>query len=1161
MREAELLDYLHLAPRFLRSVDVSRDFHDPGALSGYCLTDFASSCLARIAEGIRQGSSQRAWRLTGDYGSGKSSFALVLASSLSGGQNRLPKGLLLRIKKIAPALLKMSYAPLLVVGSRKPIAKAVLEELQSLIENALPGKPGATLLSQIRAELRSPITSDEAVVGILSSVSSHLVESKRNGGLLVILDEVGKFLEYAATNSNTQDIFFLQKLAETASRSAGVPILLLCLLHQGFNAYADQLTQSSQREWEKIAGRLEEIAFNHPLDQTMLLVESALSVKEEVIPFAFRNQAVRSMEKAIELGWYGLASNRRVLSQHAIGIFPMDPFVLPVLLRAFHKFGQNERSLFSFIYSFEPFGIRSFAARPIAGAEPYRLYDFYDYVRSNFGHRLAVISYRSRWSVIESMIESYPTADSCELRILKTVGILNLINSEDLLPTDELIVWAIAGHDEKARFYIGQAIKKLKSRGILHFRGRDRGYCLWPFTSVDIEKAFDEAKRELPSLASVPNAIIDYLDVRPVVARRHYIETGNLRYFSVTYCALADLQSVLSNSFTEADGRIVVPLCETNAERQRAIELARASFSDNKIPILIAVPQPLEKLRGLILEAQRWDWVSTNTPELNADPYARDEVSRYRSFSQRTLQDAIQDLVGLTRLTSKNSLAWFYKGREQHWASGRKVLANISHLCDAVYDQAPVLRNELINRHMLSSAAAAARMRLIDAMFTKSHEELLGLPKERKPPEMSMYLSILRASGLHRFSRGEWYLSEPCHSDPCQLRPAFKKIHYMLETHADMRVSVQSIFNELRNPPYGLREGILPILLATVLIAHEQDIALYESGTFLRDVGKEAFLRMIKNSHNYDLQYCRIEGVRSEVFKLLAKVLGITSPRGEDPELLDVVKELCVFIAQVPEYTRNTTRLSTLARAVREAILNAREPIRLVFHDLPEACSLPEINPQTKISPLIIEQLVARMKEAVGILRSVFFELQNRMRSSIAIGFGLGAVEFQATRQEISSRAERLFLSVTEPKLKAFCFRLMDKHLPENDWLESVGSFLAVRPPSNWREDEEVMFERELSALILRFKHSEAALFDRNGRTDSADLMRLAVTKATGQERQEVVSLSSEEQVEANELKKHILEILKKNGRIAVAAVSQALWDHLPNSEEIDSGQKDPPHS
>lgn len=274
MIDNDIMACLRLTPRFLRSTELTRDFRDPNALNGYCLTQFGKSCLGRMAEGLQSGSGRRAWRLTGDYGSGKSSFALFLASTLNDARTKLPRNLYRQIAEVAPQATKSRYIPLLVVGSRQPMSIAILERLQALVTEVLPGKAASEIQAEVRHLLGSVPPPDNKVVDVLKKTTERIIASGRGQGLLIVLDEVGKFLEYAALSSNTHDIFLLQTLAEAASRSADTPIFFVCLLHQGFDAYADQLSQSALREWEKIAGRFEEIAFNHPLDQVMLLIQA-----------------------------------------------------------------------------------------------------------------------------------------------------------------------------------------------------------------------------------------------------------------------------------------------------------------------------------------------------------------------------------------------------------------------------------------------------------------------------------------------------------------------------------------------------------------------------------------------------------------------------------------------------------------------------------------------------------------------------------------------------------------------------------------------------------------------------------------------------------------------------------------------------------------------
>ena len=103
-------------------------------------------------------------------------------------------------------------------------------------------------------------------------------------------------------------------------------------------------------------------------------------------------------------------------------------------------------------------------------------------------------------------------------------------------------------------------------------------------------------------------------------------------------------------------------------------------------------------------------------------------------------------------------------------------------------------------------------------------------------------------------------------------------------------MNIAALFEELRKPPYGVRDGIIPLLLTVFAIANDKDVAFYKDGTFLRELTAEAMLVLTKAPERFDIQYCKIEGVRAELFEKLLTVLEIRpSPVGK-AELLDVVK-------------------------------------------------------------------------------------------------------------------------------------------------------------------------------------------------------------------------------------------------------------------------------
>ena len=69
---------------------------------------------------------------------------------------------------------------------------------------------------------------------------------------MVIIDEMGKFLESAAYDSS--DVYFFQQLAEIASRSDN-RLVVVGILHQAFDEYANRVSRESREEWAKIQGR------------------------------------------------------------------------------------------------------------------------------------------------------------------------------------------------------------------------------------------------------------------------------------------------------------------------------------------------------------------------------------------------------------------------------------------------------------------------------------------------------------------------------------------------------------------------------------------------------------------------------------------------------------------------------------------------------------------------------------------------------------------------------------------------------------------------------------------------------------------------------------------------------------------------------------------
>jgi hypothetical protein len=267
VKTVSLRGLVEVKGRFHRSVRLNRDWEERSDLGDYLLTPTARELATRMTAALEEPGGTRAWSVTGPYGSGKSAFALFLTDLLAHDPPQHPHGEALRRDL---ELTNSPFIPVLVIGQRAPIKPALLRSLAEGIEPI-----DHDLANEISAATREGTVDDEVVVALLERAAVAAREVGR-GGLLVILDEFGKFLEHVSLHPETEDLFVMQGLAEAASRSP-VPILLVTMLHTAFAEYLGASADDSRRaEWQKVQGRFTDVAFQEPPEQLLRLVGSAI---------------------------------------------------------------------------------------------------------------------------------------------------------------------------------------------------------------------------------------------------------------------------------------------------------------------------------------------------------------------------------------------------------------------------------------------------------------------------------------------------------------------------------------------------------------------------------------------------------------------------------------------------------------------------------------------------------------------------------------------------------------------------------------------------------------------------------------------------------------------------------------------------------------------
>jgi hypothetical protein len=308
-------------------------------------------------------------------------------------------------------------------------------------------------------------------------------------------------------------------------------------------------------------------------------------------------------------------------------------------------------------------------------------------------------------------------------------------------------------------------------------------------------------------------------------------------------------------------------------------------------------------------------------------------------------------------------------------------------------------------------------------------------------------------------------------------------------------------------------------------------------------------LRLFKLPEQFEIQYCKMSGVRISLFERLMSVLALTTTKSGKPDVLDVVRPLCVFAAQLPPYTQKTNSLVAATLAVRNVLMNAREPAALLFKDLPEGCGFGDFTKDGK-SHRDIDLFVACLKSSIDELRAAYPNLRERIRRELLDFFEIGESNAKF-RELLSERANAVLLSVTEPRLKAFCYRLSDRELGLPEWLDSLGSMVCSVPPSRWVDTDVLKFSQELALICSQFRRVEKLAFGTRGDANYTASLRLAITQSTGTEADRIVHIRKEDEGLIDDLERQIMDTIRTAPHAGLAAATRALWKLLGEGQTI----------
>jgi len=960
---------------------------------------------------------------------------------------------------------------------------------------------------------------------IFAALEKHYAKlTKKNGCLVIVIDEFGKFLEYAAKNNPEKELYFVQQLAEYANEP-DKNVLFITTLHQGFFSYAQGLNKTQQEEWEKVKGRLKELTFNEPVEQLLELAAANLEKTTTKVPA----KSIKSLTTAIEES--AAFPHRGKLSiDFAKRLLPLDLIAGSTITQALQRYGQNERSLFTFLNSTDYLGVQEYDQNQ----HPfYNLVCVHDYLIHNFHSYLSSVNNSDylQWRAIRTAIERVEAVIENDMQsaiaLVKVIGLLNVFAPAGARINEEFLL-AYAQH--ALGFKSCKAVlSELKSHKILRYVRFKDSFVLFDGTDLNIDLAILEASDKIDSIYNVVPYLNKYFDFPLLLAKAATYKYGTPRFFEFRLSEepIAEEPTGITDGFVNL-------VFSTDYSVEQII-----SASSEQPTTIFCLFQQTDKIREILFEIEKISYVREANED---DNVAKRELDNLLSHHIQLLNRATMDSL----YANDDTAQWVWDGSEIEVATNAAFNVLLSKVCATVYPAIPVFRNELINREQLSSAISSARSKYFSALTENWQKADLDYDAAKYPPDRTIYLTLLKETGIHSaIGDDEYAFADPTDAT---FTPLWEVCDEFLEKAKQVRCNLSDLIDLLSAPPFKLKTGFIEFWVPTFLFIHRDRYALYYEDAFVPRLDNKNLELLRKEPHKFQIKAFNVDGIRLEFFNRCRDVLKMKSSETINKEsMIETIRPFFAFYQELPDYARKTKRLDSDTIRLRAAIAAARDPEKAFFEDYPISLGYTDLVEGNEIDDARLDSYTAKLMESVQELRGAFDNLVDRIEAGLLDALGLTGATFPNYKDDIRQRYASLRIHMLTPKLKTLNMRLSSPLEERSNWLESVVQVVLGKNIRSMKdEDEAIVYDKLRDAIqeLDNLCELDALAIDPK---KEAPAVSVQITSAAQGTRKHIARLSKQKEKQAEKLATKVRKALSDDAAVNVAVLTKLLEEELGN--------------
>jgi hypothetical protein len=237
----------------------------------------------------------------------------------------------------------------------------------------------------------------------------------------------------------------------------------------------------------------------------------------------------------------------------------------------------------------------------------------------------------------------------------------------------------------------------------------------------------------------------------------------------------------------------------------------------------------------------------------------------------------------------------------------------------------------------------------------------------------------------------------------------------------------------------------------------------------------------LQDDSRFSLRWVVIDEEKCRILGGIANILAEVGHAAEARDPLEAARGLVALVFNLPVWAQRTHQLSDTARSIRDTLLKASDPHKVLFVDLVALLD-------TSDGDAYVEALRSPIAELAGAYEAMLRSVDSAMLAA------LDAPQEQLDR--LRARAEAVAGITGDLRQDSFATRLA-KYDGSTLSIEGILSLAANKPPRDWTDRDIDAATLEISKVALRFRQAEAFVSVK-GRKPNSEAFAVVIGSGVG---------------------------------------------------------------